>query len=72
MKPGPEATRAVVILVVGALALAGMGVGYFSHTLAAGPVDRDPIILGTPRLLSSAYHMAKALTRGWSPSTVPM
>ena len=54
MKLGPEATRAVVILVVGALALAGMGVGYFSHTLAAGPVDRDPIILGTPLLLSSA------------------
>ena len=54
MKPGHEATRALVILVVGALALAGVAVGYFSHTLAAGPVDRDPIILGIPLLLSSA------------------
>ncbi|MEN6518576.1 MAG: hypothetical protein ABFC38_10335 [Methanospirillum sp.] len=49
MKPGPEATRAAVI-VIGALALAGAGVGYFTHTMAAGPVVHDPITLGTARL----------------------
>jgi NitT/TauT family transport system substrate-binding protein len=54
VKPGPEATRAAVVLIVGALALAGMGVGYFTHTMAAGPIAHDPIVLGTPRLLSFA------------------
>ena len=54
MKPGPEATRAAVVLVIGVLALAGAGVGYFTHTMAAGPVAHDPITLGTARLLSSA------------------
>ena len=54
MKPGPEATRAAVVLVIGALALAGAGVGYFTHTMAASPAVHAPIVLGIPRLLSSA------------------
>lgn len=54
MKPGPEATRAVVVLVIGALALAGVGIGYFTHTMAASPTGHDPIAFGSARLLSSA------------------
>lgn len=56
MTSAPEATRAAaVVLVIGALALAGAGVGYITHSWAAGPVvPDDPITLGTARLLSSA------------------
>lgn len=54
MKPGPEATHTVAVLVVGALAIAGVGVAYLTHTMAAGPSGLDPITLGTAVSLSSA------------------
>jgi ABC-type nitrate/sulfonate/bicarbonate transport system substrate-binding protein len=54
VKPGPDATRAIAVLVVGVLAIAGVGVGYLTHTMAAGPIGGDPIVLGTAVSLPSA------------------
>lgn len=55
MKPGSETTRAALILVIGAMAIVGVGIGLFTHTMGVAPAGgHEPITLGSARLLSSA------------------
>ena len=54
MKLGFEGPPVAITLLILVMALAGVGIGYITHTMAAGPAPQIPVTLGAPRLLSSA------------------